>query len=335
MLVRADLNVPLEDGRVADDARIRASLPTLELLLERGRARGARLLAPRPAEDRGGPREVLDGAGAGAGRGARRRRPRDGAREHALRPGRDEERRGLRARARRRLRPLRERRVRLGAPRALVDRGASRTCSRPTRGCCCSPSSSTSAALLGEVERPFVIVSGGAKVDDKIAVLQNLGSRADRVLIGGKMAEDVRAENPFTFDVVLPRDVVAAASFAADAETRVTPYDDPPRRLARPRRRPGDARGVRRRDRGREDRLLERPDGRVRVAALRRGHVRGRARGRRLRRLHGRRRRRLGPRGVRGRRRRPHLVDLDRRRRLARAARGEGTSGRGGDSGQA
>src|SRR5207248_6244384 len=82
--------------------------------------------------------------------------------------------------------------------------------------------------LLGEVERPFVIVSGGAKVEDKVGVLQKLGSRADRVLIGGKMAEDVRESNPFTFDVVLPRDVVAAASFDADAESRIVPYDDPP-----------------------------------------------------------------------------------------------------------
>src|SRR4029079_11719662 len=55
--------------------------------------------------------------------------------------------------------------------------------------------------LLGDVERPFVIVSGGAKVDDKLGVLQNLGGRADTVLIGGKMAEELRGGSPLEFEV--------------------------------------------------------------------------------------------------------------------------------------
>ena len=53
--------------------------------------------------------------------------------------------------------------------------------------------------------------------------------RADTVIVGGKMAEELRDGATLPFAVELPTDVVAAASFDADAESRVAPYDDLPK----------------------------------------------------------------------------------------------------------
>jgi phosphoglycerate kinase len=82
--------------------------------------------------------------------------------------------------------------------------------------------------LLAEVERPFVLVAGGAKVEDKLGVLVELGGRADTVLVGGKMAEELRDDRRLPYEAVLPTDVVAASEFSADADARVAPYDELP-----------------------------------------------------------------------------------------------------------
>jgi phosphoglycerate kinase len=96
--------------------------------------------------------------------------------------------------------------------------------------------------LLGDVERPFVAIIGGAKVSDKIGVLDNLLERVDQMLIGGAMAntflkakggqlgrslveEDklalarafLKKAEASSVDVLLPRDVVAAAGIKSDA----------------------------------------------------------------------------------------------------------------------
>jgi phosphoglycerate kinase len=227
ILVRADLNVPLEDGRVADDTRIRAAVPTLELLLARGAidvAVCSHLGRPKTDEDRA--RFAM------APVHARLRELVPDPRVHVLEntrfnPG--------------------ETTNDIGYARELAD--GRDLYVNDAFGSAHRAHSSTEAVahllpayaglllveelrhlgkLLGDVERPFVLVAGGAKVDDKLGVLQHLGGRADTVLVGGKMAEQLRDENPLPFAVELPVDVVAAASFAADAESRVAPYDAVP-----------------------------------------------------------------------------------------------------------
>ena len=225
VLVRADLNVPLDNGRVADDTRIRASLPTLQYLLEHeakevavcshlGRPKGpdpaysmtpvARRLRELLPDDR---LDVLENTRFDPGETTNdpefARKLADDFelfvedafgsvhRAHASTVGVAE---------------LLPAYAGLLLERELEELGK----------------------LLGEVERPFVLVSGGAKVEDKLGVLRNLGGKADTVLVGGKMAEELRDGSPLGFEVELPVDVVAASEFAEHAETKVVPYDELP-----------------------------------------------------------------------------------------------------------
>jgi phosphoglycerate kinase len=225
VLVRADLNVPLEYGKVADDTRIRASLPTLELLLERGAA------------------EIIVCSHLGRPEGedpAFSMKPVE-ARLRELLP--DE---GIRVLENTRFDPGETKNDPTFA-RALADDldlyvndafGSAHRAHASTvgvaellpayAGLLLERELEELGKLLDEVERPFVLISGGAKVEDKLGVLRTLGGKADRVLIGGKMAEELRDENPLEFEVELPTDVVAASEFAEDAESKVVRYDEVP-----------------------------------------------------------------------------------------------------------
>ncbi len=302
MLVRADLNVPLEDGRVADDTRIRAAMPTLELLVERdaaeiavcshlGRPEGRDpALSMGPVEER--LRELLADERITVLENTRfdpGETKNDPGFAQELAEGRD---------------------LYVDDAFGSAHRAHSSTVGVAEllpayAGLLLERELEELGKLLGEVERPFVLISGGAKVDDKLGVLQNLGGKADEVLIGGKMAEQIREENPLDFEVVLPVDVVAAAAFEEDAETKVAPYQELPEGWLGLDIGPESRRLFAESHRGRQDGLLERADGRLRVAPVRRGHE-GRRRGCGVRRrVHGRRRRRLGtgaPRAQPGRR---------------------------------
>jgi phosphoglycerate kinase len=221
VLVRVDFNVPLENGRVADDTRIRAALPTIELLLERGAAEVVLMshLGRPKGED---PALSLEPVR------ARLRELVPDERVRLLENTRFDPRETEND-------PELARELAAHGDLFVNDAfGSAHRAHASTEGVAHLLPASAGlllereleelGALLESPEQPFVAVLGGAKVADKIGVLRSLDERADVVLIGGKMAEEVERDAGYE----LPEDVVAAAAFEADADARVVAWDEVP-----------------------------------------------------------------------------------------------------------
>jgi phosphoglycerate kinase len=221
VLLRVDFNVPLENGRVADDTRIRAALPTIQLLLERGASQVILMshlgrpkgvdpqLSMRPVEEH--LRSLLDD-------------PRVRLLENVrFNPGETENDPEF-AKEFAELADLYVNDAFGSAHRAHASTEGVARLLPAYAGLLLERELEELGGLLDRPERPFVAVLGGAKVEDKIGVLRSLGERADTILIGGKMAEQVDRKD----GLELPSDVVAAAAFEPDAEAKIVSFEDVP-----------------------------------------------------------------------------------------------------------
>ncbi|GAA2091294.1 phosphoglycerate kinase [Brevibacterium salitolerans] len=273
VLVRSDLNVPMDAGRITDPGRITASAPTLRRLAEAGarvivvahlgRPKGQVVdelslapVAPALAEAVG--REVAFAADtvgpqahaavAALGDGGivllenLRFDPRETSKDDAERAEFADQ-----------LAELAD--VFVSDGFGVVHRRQASVYDIATRlpayaGDLVSAEVEVSTRLLEDPARPYAVVLGGSKVSDKLGVIDSLLERADTLAIGGGMAftflaaqghaigrslvESDQLETARGYlrkaaergvEILLPTDIVMAASFAADAEHWVAPAD--------------------------------------------------------------------------------------------------------------
>ena len=270
VLVRVDYNVPVKDGVVQDDTRITASLPTIRKLLAGG---ASVVLLSHFGRPKNGPEEkyslkpVAQAASRALGQDVKFIASLPGSDEtlqavQALQPGEVALLENVRFEAgeEKNDAALNDKLARLGDAFVLDAFGSAHRAHSSVSGVAGKLPHAAGGLLesevvalgklLGGAEKPYVVIIGGAKVSDKIKVIENLLPRVDRMLIGGGMmftfikarggqignslVEDDQLElargllEQYGDKLLLPTDAVAADRFAADAQSKVVPADQIP-----------------------------------------------------------------------------------------------------------